>query len=230
MAGRDTYYVVKRPPARPWRQRLAAGLAAGAALLTIGVPWGRPLASAPCGAVATDAAESDRHDRPLDSGLKVGEKVSTFYVRAVTGPLKNKSVCYVCRNGERPVVMVFFREITPAVAQLLREIDAVVDRNRATGLRSFGVFLPREGPGPLADVQTLAFNEQIAMPLTISAGGDSPPGQKVHPRAAVTVVLYRELVVEAAFACRSGELDAGRSSVILQAVRSLAGENAPPNR
>ncbi|HEY2251392.1 MAG TPA: hypothetical protein VGH74_10045, partial [Planctomycetaceae bacterium] len=57
---------------------------------------------------------------PLQSGLKVGEKVHTFYVRAITGPLKNKSVCYVCRNGDRPVVMFFVRRITPQLKKLLK--------------------------------------------------------------------------------------------------------------
>src|SRR5215471_11679796 len=58
----------------------------------------------------------------LQSGPRVGDKVPTFYVRAVTGPLKNKSVCYVCRNGDRPVVMLFIRQITPELKQLLRAI------------------------------------------------------------------------------------------------------------
>src|SRR4029079_15241118 len=92
---------------------------------------------------------------PLASGPKVGEKVSTFYVRAVTGPLKSKSVCYVRRNGDRPVVMLFIRQITPELKTLLKGIDAEVDRSRASGLRSFGVFLPGDGAELLPQVQTL---------------------------------------------------------------------------
>ena len=48
---------------------------------------------------------------PLRSGRAVGEYVPTFYVRAVNGPLMNKSVCFVCRNGSRPVVMVLLQEM-----------------------------------------------------------------------------------------------------------------------
>ncbi len=44
---------------------------------------------------------------------KVGEEVPSFYVRTVTGPLAGKSVCYVCRHGDRPVVMVLLRELGP---------------------------------------------------------------------------------------------------------------------
>src|SRR5258708_1314941 len=87
------------------------------------------------------AAKFEPSAAPLQSGLKVGEKVPTFYVRAITGPLKNKSVCYVCRNGDRPVVMLFIRQITPELKRLLKGIDGEVDQHRASGLRSFGVFL-----------------------------------------------------------------------------------------
>src|SRR5579864_6018029 len=108
----------------------------------------------------------------LQSGLQAGERVQTFYVRAITGPLKNKSVCYVCRNGDRPVVMIFVRRITPELKKLLKGIDAEIDAHRAAGLRGFGVFLAGDGnPGApgLPQVQTLAFDEKINLPLTIAA-------------------------------------------------------------
>src|SRR5262245_11499857 len=95
----------------------------------------------------------------LQIGLRVGDKVPTFYVRAITGPLKNKSVCYVCRNGDRPVVMVLVRETSPELAKLLKGIDEQVDRHRADGLRSFGVFLAQDSQQLLPKVQTLAFDE-----------------------------------------------------------------------
>src|SRR5205823_326860 len=123
------------------------------------------------------------------SGPKVGDKISTFYVRAVTGPLKSKSVCYVCRNGDRPVVMLFIRQITPELKTLLKSIDAEIDRSRASGLRSFGVFLPNEGQELLPQVQTLAFDEKINLPLTIAAApSDGSAGGTIHAEAAVTVV------------------------------------------
>ena len=73
---------------------------------------------------------------PIRSGRDIGQPVPSFYVRAVTGPLRNKSVCYVCRNGSRPCVMILFRNTGPALGKLLKEIDKVVDRNRVAGLRS----------------------------------------------------------------------------------------------
>src|SRR5262249_17740837 len=103
------------------------------------------LAPGVAGPAGEGPAASAETGEKFQSGLKGGEKVQTFYVRGVTGPLKSRSVCYVCRNGDRPVVMLFIRQITPEVRQLLKAIDGEVDQRRASGLRSFGVFLPEEG-------------------------------------------------------------------------------------
>jgi hypothetical protein len=170
--------------------------------------------------VATGAGEPPT---TLQSGPKVGDKISTFYVRAVTGPLKGKSVCYVCRNAERPVVMLFVRQITPELKTLLKNIDAEIDRSRASGLRSFGVFLPVEGQELLPQVQTLAFDEKINLPLTIAAApSDGSAGGTIHADAAVTVILYRDFTVTANFACRADELKSAQIDSILQAIRDLA--------
>ena len=57
--------------------------------------------------LAEPAAES----KPLISGLAAGKEVPSFFVRAITGPQMNRSVCFVCRNGDRPVVMVMMRRL-----------------------------------------------------------------------------------------------------------------------
>ena len=36
----------------------------------------------------------------------------------------------LCRNGGRPVVMVFVRTLNPRVRQLLRNVDRIVDANK----------------------------------------------------------------------------------------------------
>src|SRR5262245_42547507 len=134
--------------------------------------------------------ETAASGRRLESGLKVGEKVPTFYVRAVTGPLKSRSVCYVCRNGDRPVVMLFIRQITPEVRRLLKAIDGEVDQRRASGLRSFGVFLSEDGKELLPEVQTLAFDEKLGLPLTIAAApSDGTAAGGIHRDAAGTEIL-----------------------------------------
>jgi hypothetical protein len=170
-------------------------------------------------ALATRAAEP----RLLQSGLQKGETVPQFYVRAVTGPLKGKSVCYVCRNGDRPVVMVLARRIDPELKKLLKDLDAVVDRHRADGLRCFGVFVGDDGRQLAPQIQTLGFDEQLSLPLTLAVStGEGPTGQKLHADAAITVVLYRDLTVLANYAYRPGEFHAADRAMILSQTEKLA--------
>jgi hypothetical protein len=176
-----------------------------------------------CFAAGDPASTESASVAPLQSGLKVGEKVRTFYVRAITGPLKNKSVCYVCRNGDRPVVMLFIREITPELKTLLKQIDKEVDEHRASGLRSFGVFVASDSKELLPQVQTLAFDEKINLPLTIAAApSDGSAGRSLHPDAAATIILYREQTVVANFAYRAEELKAEQCEAVLKGIRALA--------
>lgn len=140
-------------------------------------------------------------------GLKVGETVPQFYVRAVTGPHQNKSVCYVCRHGERPVAMVLVREFCPNLDKLLEQIDRFVDGHRADGIRSFGVFLSDDPKATLPRVQTLAFDHKLEMPLTIAVAPTGGPAiDNLSADAAVTIILYRDHTVVAHHAWRRNEL------------------------
>lgn len=162
-------------------------------------------------------------EAPLESGLPVGEYVPQFYSRVVTGPMMNRSVCFVCRNGGRPVVMVLMRKVSPEARPLLRNIDRLVDLHRTSGLRSFGVMLSDDPFRSISAVQTFAFNAKIDMPLTVGtqAVGEASC-QSVHPDAAVTVVLYRQRRVVARYAFREDELTVARFRDVIERVRLLA--------
>ena len=177
------------------------------------------------GADKPTVGEAASSAEPLRSGLQAGEKVRPFYVRAITGPLKNKSVCYVCRNGDRPVVMIVIRKITPELKTLIKGIDGEIDQHRAAGLRAFGVFLAGDGNELLPQVQTLAFDGKINLPLTIAAAPfDGSAGGTIHPEAAVTVMLYRDQIVTSNFAYRPFELHDREIDRILKGIRALANE------
>lgn len=160
--------------------------------------------------------------KPLSSGRNAGEKVPSFYVRAVTGPLQNRSVCYVCRNGSRPVAMILLRQIEPELKPLLQRLDQVVDGHRGDGLRSFCVFLSDSPRTAISQVQTFAFNHRIAVPMTIASQAvANPSNQNVHTDAAITVVLYKQQRVVDTFAFRSGTLTEDDIQTVLSATREL---------
>jgi len=167
----------------------------------------------------------------LISGRAVGEPVTQFYVRAVTGPLMNKSVCYVCRNGDRPVAMIFMRDVVPGTAELLKELDRFVDQNRAFGLRGFGVLLSENQRFATSKLQTLAFDHQLSLPLTMAHPQvESSENQNLHPDAAVTVVLYHDHKVAARYAFRDAEVTKERIAGVMNGVRELVAKVHPESR
>lgn len=168
---------------------------------------------------------------PLKPALRVGEEVPSFYCRAVTGPLMNKSVCYVCRNGQRPVVMLLMRQLRPEYGQLLQGIDRVVDENRAGGLRGFGVLVSDGGRQATAAVQTFAFNHKLSLPLTVSSRTIVPANSRLLPPAAtLSVVLYRHRKVVAAFSYRAGELQKTERVRLLRRIRQFINDETMPLR
>ncbi len=175
----------------------------------------------------TSVLRSDQSATSLNSGPDVGSDVSSFYVRAVTGPLAGKSVCYVCRNGDRPVVMVFLRDIGTDTTRLLKQLDQTVNQHRADGLRCFVVLLSDETKRDSARLQTLAFDEKLDLPLTLAA--ESLTGtisKSISPDAAITVILYDQLKVTARFAYRAGECNEADCQTMIDKASELAKNSA----
>jgi hypothetical protein len=149
-------------------------------------------------------------------------EVPSFYVRAVTGPLAGKSVCYVCRNGDRPVVIVLLRELGPETTALLKDLDRTVNRHRADGLRCFAVLLSNTAQRDSARLQTLAFDEKIDLPLTIAGETIVQGSTLAFPReSAVCVVGYQDRQVVNRSSFKSGNCDAAARRDILAATEKM---------
>lgn len=176
--------------------------------------------------LAAEATKSASESRSF-ADLQPGDRVPSFYVRAVTGPHANKSVCYVCRYQDRPVVMIVVREFSPRLNELLRGIDTVVDESRATGLRSFVVFTAPTQATEVASksltsrVQTLGFDEKLSIPLTVAAALDDGASRPGAAPADVSVVLYREQQVVSAAGFRGDDLTKSRIDSLLASIRRL---------
>lgn len=152
-------------------------------------------------------------------------EVPSFYVRAVTGPLAGKSVCYVCRNGDRPVVIVLLRDLGPDTAPLLKDLDRTVNRHRADGLRCFAVLLTDTPQRDAARLQTLAFDEKIDLPLTVTGEATTQGSTLAFPRdSAVSIVTYQDRRIVERFLFKSGKCDESARQSIIAASEKLLEE------
>jgi hypothetical protein len=174
-------------------------------------------------AAETAKPASKAGPRPtLLSGPKIGSTIHQFFVRAVTGPHRNRSVCYVCRYGSRPVVMVLIQKSDPKIATLLKAIDAIVDDNRISGLRSFGVLVTDESARAVPILQTMAFDDKIRMPLTAATTAIAGAScHNLHEDAATTVILYRDQQAVKNFAFEKGEISKRSIRPLIESVKQL---------
>jgi hypothetical protein len=152
---------------------------------------------------------------PVVSGPQAGQKVpGPFKPLHVNGPDAGKRECLYCKYGPRPVVMVFAREASPAVAALVKKIDAATAADKDERLGSCAVFLSdaKELPAALK-----SFVEKEGVKSTILATDDpaGPEAYKIAAEADVTVILYTHRTVKANHAFRKGEMTAAAVDAVL---------------
>ncbi|HET6422956.1 MAG TPA: hypothetical protein VFG20_04690 [Planctomycetaceae bacterium] len=142
----------------------------------------------------------------LKSGLGKGEFVNAFYVTDVTGPSKGEELCYRCKFGDRPVVCVFAKEMTPEVAELTKAIDGVVAKNEEARMAGFVVVLS-DSEKAAAACKEAATSQKIAkVPLTTSKESHGPASYKLNPEADVTVMMWVDGAVKVSKGFQKGQL------------------------
>lgn len=189
--------------------------------------------SGPCSAKETDSrreadsqtketGESSEERSLSKSGPKTGATIHPFFVRAVTGPHRNRSVCYVCRNGSRPVVMVLIQEMDPKLGTLLKSLDTIIDANRVRGLRGFGVLVTDDSAQAVPILQTMAFDEKIHLPLTAATTAIAGSGcHNLHSDAATTIVLYREQKAVESISLKAGQINSKELTRIQERIQKF---------
>jgi hypothetical protein len=166
--------------------------------------------------------DRDAKQTQLKSGPLSGAKIPSFFVRAVTGPHRNRSVCYVCRYGSRPVVMVLLQGVDKNVPDLFKALDKLLDSNRATGLRGFGVLVTDNSSKAVPILQTMAFDEKLRIPLTAATTAVAGPScHNLHADAATTVIFYRGQTSISTLGFRKGELNPAAIKRVLGSAESL---------
>jgi hypothetical protein len=163
---------------------------------------------------ATLAFPGSLSAQALRSGPQIGEKVpGPFAPLNITGPNAGEKCCQYCKNGPRPVVAVFAREITPAVIQLLKAIDYVTAMNREQGLGSYVVFCSdAEGVG--RQLQEIAQKETIQHTILTLHKAGGPEKYRLSADADVTVLIYHHFTVKANHAFKNGDLTEASISTI----------------
>jgi len=143
----------------------------------------------------------------VKSGPPVGERLGAFNVTKIAGAESDgvelgKNLCYRCRNGAKPQVIVFTRSTDPKVVELLRKLDTAVIEHEGEKLTSF-VNLLGEDKGELTAKakEFAATSKTTNLPFVVpNEFENGPDNYGINAKAAVTVVLATDSEVKSTVA------------------------------
>lgn len=140
----------------------------------------------------------------IKSGPQTGDSIGAFNVTKCAGAEEDgvevgANLCYRCRNGDRPQVIVFTRSTDPKVMELLRKIDKAVGENEDAKLRSFVNLLGDDKDELSAKAKAVAASSKTSrLPFVVpNEFENGPDNYGINTKAAVTVVLASDLGVKA---------------------------------
>jgi len=151
----------------------------------------------------------------LKSGPQLGQDVpGPFHPLNVTGEKKGEKACLYCSNGANPVAVVFAREATPAVANLLKQLDEATAKNSKASMGSYAVFCS-DANGLDKQLEKLATDQKLTKLVLAIDNPAGPEKYKIAKDADVTVVFYLDFEVKANHAFKKGDLtDAAVTKVV----------------
>ena len=164
----------------------------------------------------------------VTSGPQVGDQVGAFTVTKVAGNPDDgveagKSLCYRCKMGARPVVMVFARTADPKLAKLLKKIEEEVAEHESDKLTSFVNMIGGDADSlKKAAAEFVKSNDLKRIAFVVPEDVKNGPADfKISPDADVTVVCYKGGTVKANHAFAKGQLDDAKIEAIVKASCAL---------
>ena len=140
----------------------------------------------------------------IKSGPQTGDSLGAFYVTKCAGAEKDgvkkgKNLCYRCRNGVRPQVIVFTRSMDTMVVDLMQKLDKAVAKHAESQLRVFVNLLGEDKDELSAAAKKLATHSNTSnLPIVVpNEFENGPDNYGISPKAAVTVILASGLGVKA---------------------------------
>lgn len=162
--------------------------------------------------IAEEAKETKKAAKKMESGLKEGARLGAFDVVKCAGEEADsvaigKKLCYRCRNGSRPQVIVFTRSTDETVTKLVAELDKHVKKFEDEQLRAFVNVIGESKPAAEKMVKELAKsakteNIPYVVPVEFENG---PENYALNPKAELTIIVANESTVVANFAVKKAK-------------------------
>jgi hypothetical protein len=135
----------------------------------------------------------------IEQSLKKGDSIGVFYVTKVAGAEDDgvevgEDLCYRCRYGSSPMVIVFVRETGGMVPDLIRQLDAAVAQNKESSFKAL-VALVGEDASLLKEAASEIAKQADVKQLPVVVAKDTKTGPlnyKLPRESAVTIVIGKD--------------------------------------
>ena len=131
--------------------------------------------------------------------LKRGDAVGVFYVTKVAGAeddgvVPGERLCYRCRYGSRPLVMVFARRTGGRLTELVRRLDRAVATNPNSRLKGLVTFVGEDAGELKLSAESVAEKAAVKkVPLVVAKEPKTGPiNYKLSADAAITIVVAKD--------------------------------------
>lgn len=167
----------------------------------------------------------------IKSGLEPGQPIGAFDVTKCSGAVDDgvkvgAQLCYRCKYGQRPMVMVFTRTVNEPVVNLAKSLDKAVAANESTQFRAFVNLLGSDRESLEASAKDLGTKNSLAnVPVVVPVEFENgPDNYGINPKAEVTVLIAKNSKVVSNYAFDKGEFNAAAIEKILAEVPKLVGQ------
>ena len=145
--------------------------------------------------------------KSVKSGPQTGDRLGPFYVTKVAGAEddgidQGQNLCYRCRNGNRPQVVVFTRSTSPKVAELVQKLDAAIAEHEDSELRVFVNLLGDDKEELQKKAKKFASKSETKnVPFVVpNEFENGPDDYGINAKADITITLASDSKVKASYA------------------------------
>ena len=146
--------------------------------------------------------------------IKKGDSVGVFYVTKIAGAKRDgvkvgQRLCYRCRYGTRPMVMVFVRRTGESLPDLVRYLDQTVSENQNTKLKGLVTLLGKDVDDLKATAIALLESTSVEeIPIAIASEQGVRANQYQLPEEAdITIIVAKDSRVVHTLTFKTDEID-----------------------
>ena len=131
-------------------------------------------------------------------------------------------LCYRCKNGARPQVMVFTRSTSGQVAELAKQLNSAVAANEDKQLTAFINVMGTNKDAAEKSATALAESAKTdKVPVVVPVENENGPANYgINPDAEVTVIVANKSTVIASHGFAAGKFDKAAVETVLSDVKS----------